>query len=200
MSNYPDGVDGSHAYFNEPDEAEAEVIDLEADAEDIKNLAVAQALFKAIKAEVGTGNEFNLRGRVDAIMAERFAQAKQLGLAPKSFDVEIDGEKVGTYSITTTKAQPVETRMELQVDSKVALLEWALPLGYIDVDMAAVREHLERTGEVPGGCELVPVETPAVEGGKISRTSLRIDPEKVALALGAQLGDVARDLLEGGER
>lgn len=197
VTNYPDGVDGSHAYFNEPDPPE--IIDPEADAEDIRRLALAQALYKTIKSEVSTGNEFNLRGRVDAIMAERFAVAKKIGLAPKSFDVEVDGKKCGTYSITVSKPKPAETRMELQVDSKVALLEWALPLGYIDVDMAAVREHVERTGEVPGGCELVPVTTPAVEGGKIERTSLCIDPEKVADALGGELGNLAYDLLEGGK-
>jgi hypothetical protein len=199
MNNYPDGVDGSHAYFNEPNEVEAKVIDPEADAEEIKRLALAQALFKAIKAEVGTGNEFNLRGRVDAIMAERFAQAKQLGLAPKSFDVEIDGEKVGTYSITTTKAKPAESHVELRVSDEEELLRWALKNGCWKVDMDSVNAMFAATGEVPPGCEAKEVTTPAVEGGKISRTSLRIDPEKVSYSLGADLGEMARYLLEGGE-
>ena len=196
-SNYPDGVDGTHPYFNEPEEAE--IIDTEAEAEAIKRLAVAQALYKVIKKEVGTGDEYNLRGVVDGIMAERFMQAKKLGLAPKSFDVEVDGEKVGTYSITTTKPKPAETHMELQVDDKTELFEWALKLGYIDVDMNLVRDHFDRTGEVPDGCELIPVTTRAVEGGKISRTSLRIDPEAVAYSLGSELGDVAYHLLGGEE-
>jgi len=196
--NYPLGVSGSSDYFNEPEEAE--VIDHAADAEDIKRLALAQALFKAIKAEVGTGNEFNLRGRVDGIMRERFAQARQLGLAPKSFDVEIDGEKVGTYSITTTKAQPAESHVELRVADEEALLRWAVENGCWKVDMEAVNALFAATGEVPLGCEPHEVSTPAIEGGKISRTSLRIDPEKVAEALGGELGDAARELLEGGER
>jgi len=195
-SNYPDGTSGSDAYFNEPDKVE--VIDPEADAEDIRNLAVAQALFKVVKSEVATGNEFNLRGRVDAIMRERFNEAKKLGIAPKSFDIEIDGEKVGTYSITTSKPKPAETSIEMKVGSNGELFKWAVMLGYIKVDMDAVQEHFERTGEVPPGCELVPVTTSAVEGGKIERTSLRIDQKKVSHALGAELGDVAKDLLEGG--
>lgn len=229
-SNYPDGVDGTHPYFNEPNPPEcpecgaeldergmcrdcedvpfdygedapvAEVIDHDAEAEAIKRLAVAQAIYKSIAADVKTGDPDNLRGAVDAIMAERFGQARKLGLAPKSFDYEVDGQKVGTYSITTTKAKPAETRMELRVGSRAALLEWALPLGYFDVDMKAVREHMERTGEVPGGCELVPVEVPAVEGGGIAKTSLRIDPAKVAGAMGGgELSDMIVALLEGGE-
>ena len=197
MNNYPDGVDGSHPYFNEPNEVE--MIDPEADAEKIKKLAVAQALFKSVKEMVKTGDEFNLRGEVDCIMAERFAQARKIGLAPKSFDIEIDGEKVGTYSITTTKPKPEETHMELRIDSRPELVEWALSLGYFDIDMNAVQGHFERTGEVPAGCELVPVTTPAVEGGKISRTTLRIDTEAVSYSLGDDIGAVTRALLGEGD-
>lgn len=197
VTNYPDGVSGSSDYFNEPNEIEAEVIDPEADAEDIKNLAIAQALFKAIKGEVSTGNEFNLRGRVDAIMRERFAEAKKLGIAPKSFDIEIDGEKVGTYSITTTKPRPAEERIELRVTDEDELARWALENGCWMTDMKAVHAMFETTGEVPPGCEAEKVVTPVVKGGGIKQTSLRIDPEKVVYSLGAQLGDVAKYLLEG---
>lgn len=197
ITNYPDGIDGSNPYFNEPEEAE--IIDTEAYAETIKRLALAQALYKNIKSMVGTGDEFNLRGQVDAIMRERYAEAKKLGIAPKSFDIEIDGEKVGTYSITTTKAKPAETRMELQVGSKSELTEWALCMGYFNVDMKAVQEHFERTGEVPNGCVIVPVDIPAEQGGKISRTTLKIDPDKVSYSLGADLGEATAYLLGGGE-
>ncbi len=200
MNNYPDTTwaGDPDAPWNEPEQAE--IIDPAEDAAAIRDLCVAQALYKAISAEVKTRDEFNLRGKVDGIMAERFAQAKQLGLAPKSFDLEIDGEKVGTYSISTTKEKPAETHVELEVENRMALLEWALPLGYYQVDMAAVEEHFARTGEVPPGCLAVPRSTPAVRGGRIEKTTLRIDPVKVADALGAQLGDVARNLLEGEQR
>ena len=196
MDNYPDGTwsGDPHAPWNQQDEAE--IIDPEHDAEAIKNLAIAQALFKVIKEEVGTDNPHNLRGEVDAIMRERFNKARELGIAPKSFDVEIDGEKVGTYSITTSKPKPAETRMEIQVDSNAALLEWALEHGYANVDMKAVQSHFDSTGEIPGGCEIIPVDIPADKGGSITRTTLKIDPKKVSYSLGAQLGDVAKYLLE----
>lgn len=197
MDNYPDGVDGSHPYFNDADVAEAEVIDAAADAEAIKRLALAQALFKNVKSMVNTKDEFNLRGQVDAIMAERFAKAKEIGLSPRSFDVEIDGEKVGTYSISTTQASPAETRIELRCENRQRLLAWAVEHGCVTTDMEAVERHFEVTGELPDGCTAVPVEVPAKAGGKIARTSLRIDPEKVEHALGDGLGDATRYLLEG---
>lgn len=196
MDNYPDGTwsGDPRAPWNEPEEAE--IIDPEHDAEAIKNLAVAQALYKVVKERVGTGDPYNLRGEVDAIMRERFEQARKLGIAPKSFDIEIDGEKVGTYSITTSKPKPAETRMELQVGSKAELTKWAYERGFVSVDLKAVQAYFEDTGEVPDGCEIAPVTVPADKGGKITRTALKIDPVKVSCSLGAQLGDAAKFLLE----
>lgn len=197
MDNYPSGTNGSAEYFNEPDEVE--IIDPEADAETIKRLAVAQALYKQIASEVKTGNEFNLRGQVDQIMRERFDQARKMGMAPKSFDIQIDGEAVGTYSITTSKPEPATERVELRVADEEALLRWAVENGCWKVDMEAVNAMFETSGEIPPGCEPERIVTPASTGGKITRTTLRIDPEKVVYSLGAQLGDVAKYLLEGGE-
>ena len=198
MSNYPDGMDGSHPHFCEPDEVEPEVIDPEADADVVRRMAVAQAVFNAVRGEVKTGDEFNLRGEFDAVMAGRFAEAKRLGVAPRSMDVEVGGEKVGTYSFTLTEAAPERTEVALRVEDRAALLAWALRLGYVDIDMKAVEAHFGRTGEVPDGCLAAPARVPAVEGGRVKRTSLRVYPEKVAAALGGELGDEARRLLEGG--
>lgn len=197
--NYPDGIDGTHHHFNEPDAPEAEVIDTEADAEAIEKLAVAQALYKVISAQVKTGDPCNLRGAVDEIMERRFNDVRKLGVAPKSFDVEIAGEKVGTYSITLTKDEPKSTDMELRVESQAELFKWACEQGYIEIDMKAVDAHFSRTGEVPKGCAAIPVTREAVKGGKIARTTLRIDPESVVTALGSDLLYVTQDLLEGGE-
>ena len=195
--NYPMGVNGSDDYFDQPDEVE--VIDPEADAEAIKRLAVAQALFKQVKSMVATGDEFNLRGEVDAIMARRYYEAKKLGIAPKSFDIELDGEKVGTYSITATEAEPESTSVKLVVENRQELLEWAIENGCATVNMKAVEGAFASTGELPGGCTAVPVTKPAVKAGKIAKTTLRIDPAKVSESLGAGLGEVASYFLEGGE-
>jgi len=175
-----------------------EVIDEEHDAEVIRKMALAQALFKAIKEEVGTGDPGNLRGEFDAIMAERFEKARALGVAPKSFDVEIDGEKVGTYGITYGAPESERTRMRLVTENRAALLAWAVEHGYASVDVKAVERHFEETGEVPDGCRAALEVVTASKGG-IKRTSLRIDPPKVSHALGASVGESVAWLLEGGE-
>lgn len=180
------------------DDVRAVVIDEERDAETVRRMALAQALYKTIKEQVGTGDETNLRGRFDALMADRFEQARKLGLAPKSFDVEIDGEKVGTYSITLAEPTPARTEMRLVTENRAELLAWAVEHGYATVDAKAVERHFAETGEVPDGCVAVPVEVPASKGG-VKRTALRIEPEKVAYSLGASIGDSVAWLLEGGE-
>ncbi|MBR2681260.1 MAG: hypothetical protein IKE23_11025 [Exiguobacterium sp.] len=199
VTNYPDGVDGSHAYFNEPETVETEIIDEQADAEKIKQLALAQALFKSVKELVATGDEFNLRGEVDAIMAERFEQAKKIGLTPKSFDIEIDGEKVGTYSITTTKAKPQEEHVELRIENNAEYTKWAVEHDCVTVDHKKVDRLFELTGEVPDGCVAEIVTTPADKGGRISKTTLRIDPQKVEYSLGADLQGMTAWLLGSGD-
>ena len=91
LDNYPDTTWAGDplAPWNEPDEAEAEaeVIDPEADAATIRDMALAQALYKVVSAEVKTGDEFNLRGRFDAIMRDRYAKMKALGVPPKTIEV-----------------------------------------------------------------------------------------------------------------
>lgn len=180
------------------DDMRAVVIDEERDAETVRRMALAQALYKTIKEQVGTGDETNLRGRFDALMADRFEQARKLGLAPKSFDVEIDGEKVGTYSITLAEPTPARTEMHLVTENRTKLLAWAVERGYATVDAKAVERHFAETGEVPDGCAVKPVHYPAKVGG-IKKTALRVDPEAVAYSLGASIGDSVAWLLEGGE-
>lgn len=178
---------------------DAEVIDTQADVDAIKHLALAQALYKVIAEQVSTKVPDNLRSRVDAIMRDRYEQAKKLGIAPRSFDIEADGQKVGTYSISTTEARPEQTHAELAVDDAKALMAWALENGCVNVNMAKIIAHFESTGELPDGCSVVQRTIPAVQGGQISRTSLRIDPQKVSDALGAELGAMTQYLLGGGE-
>ncbi len=195
--NYPDGVWAGDplAPWNRED-AEAEVIDPEHDAEVVRRMALAQALYKVVSAEVKTGEEFNLRGEFDAIMRERYAKAKAIGAPPKTLDVEVDGEKVGTYSFTTSPAEPERTEMRLQVENRARLLEWAVENDYATVDMKRVEQMFADTGEVPDGCTAVPVHIPAMPA-RVTRTTLRIEPEKVARSLGGELGDAVAYMLEG---
>ena len=165
----------------------------------MEKLAVAQALYKAVGEVVGTKSATNLRAQVDADIRELWREQAARGYAPKSFDVELFGEKVGTYSITAHPAEPASMRMVLEVENRAQLAEWALPRGFAKVAVGKVQQHVEDTGEVPPGCAAIPVHVPPREAG-IDRTSLRIDPQKVAERMGrGLLGREAQVLLEGGE-
>ena len=200
MDNYPDTTWGGDpgAPWNQPDPPEPEEYELELN--DVEKLAIAQAYYKSVAELVKTRDPYNLRGRVDAEMRRTYESLREsLGTAPKSFDIELFGKKVGTYSITTTKPEPSKTTVELKVTNNDELLSWAVKNGYVVVDMDAVTDHFTAFGEVPPGCEPETIQIPEIEGGEIKSTALRINTEKVVNALGPQLETVTYKLLEGGE-
>ena len=72
-------------------------------------------------------------------------------MGTKQVTAEVDGAKVGTISITSTKPSD-----EIAVTDHAALYQWALDNGYttISVDMGRIKENFEQTGEVPDGCRV----------------------------------------------
>ena len=196
MNNYPDTTYGGDATapWNQPDESE-EAFELSP----IERLAVAQAIYKIAAEAVKTRTPANLRGEVDAIMAEKFDRAKSIGLSPRSFDVELFGKKVGTYSITLTESAPSSEKVELKVTDGEAFEKWAIENGCFTIDKSACAKHFIDTGELPDGCMPEKVIVPEVLGGTIKSTALRIDAGKVLDTLDAkQLEEAAYMLLEGG--
>ena len=162
---------------------------------DVERLAVAQAFQKAVGELTETKREDNLRGRVDAEMKEAFYSNPMAG---RSFDVKLLGEKVGTYSLTVSKPAEQRAETELEVEDAAAFRKWAEDAGFVMVDERAVFEHFADSGEVPGGCRAIEVVTPADPGGEVASTTLKVEPERVARVLGAQLPEATMALLEGG--
>lgn len=164
---------------------------------EVEKLAVAQAFMKAVGSMVETKNPDNLRGAVDAMMIDRYESDP---MAPKSFDVKVLGQKVGSYSLTVSKPTESRIKTELEVTDNDEFLAWAFAHRYVKVDQRAVDLHFEATGEVPDGCEPVEVVVPGEAGGEVTRTTLKVEPELVMKALGGQLEAATRELLaEGGE-
>lgn len=194
-SNYPMGVSGSSRYFDQPDPPEEDAFELSP----VEKLAIAQAFQKAVGELTKTGVATNLRGEVDAEMERRFERARAIGLAPKSFDVELLGRKVGTYSITTSEGKPSRVESRLVTTDAGAYLEWAYERGFVRIDDAAVTANFIATGEIPDGCDVEEVFVPAVDGGAITRTTLRIDQAKVANVLDEEQLAEASYMLLGGE-
>lgn len=155
----------------------------------IEQLAVAQAVYKLAAEQVKTNEPGNLRDEVDGHFREAFEST-----GAKSFDVRIGGEKVGTYSVRTTRP---ETKVRLKVTDRRALMAWCEANDALSVepDMRRVESIFAETGEVPDGCE---TEATATPGGEYAGSSLRIDPGRVNAALGG--ADVLPMLMGGDAR
>lgn len=115
------------------------------------------------------------------------------GTGTKQVVAEIDGEKVGTISITSTKPSD-----ELAVVDHAALYEWALENGFtaITVDMGRINANFEQTGEVPDGCRVE-----HKKGGAFKGITCRFDKEakgNIARIMGSGvLGEAVRGLTGG---
>lgn len=160
----------------------------------IEKLAIAQAFQNKVGKMTKTGVIDNLRGQADSMYRKLYDQT-----GAKSFEVKVFGQKVGTYSITTTKDEPARTDVSLEVADSAALLEWALQYGFVNVDMRRVQEHFEACGEVPDGCAVVEIDVPAKQGGEFGKSTLRIDSEKVLDAIQIALPETTEMLLSDGD-
>jgi len=153
----------------------------------VQRLAVAQAVYRRVGAIVSTKDPDSLRAQCDADMRANFENT-----GAKSYDVVIDGSKVGTYSVKTSKPKK---NVDLRVVDMKAYVEWCCQNSCMTTDDAQARRKFEETGEVPDGCEVVEIET----AGGYSGTVLKVDEEAVADAVGGLLPSTIAGLLEDGE-
>lgn len=167
----------------------------------LEQLAIKQALFKALAADVDTKNPDNLRGYVSADIIDRYQQT-----GARSYDVRIDGLKVGTMSVTISKGKEGRTEQRFAVTDDGALDSWVrgedsrlLWDAYMTSHRAEYAQwYLTQTGEMPDGCEMAETVIPA-QPERVSGTSIRIDPAKVGRALGNNLPSAVAGLLGGGD-
>ena len=173
---------------------------MQRDLNDVERLAVAQTFYKLTAELVDTKNPDSLRGAVDRGYKELYERT-----GSKSFDVMLDGQQVGTYSIKFSKPKPEETRQVFEVNDYEKLARWfdGLDAGTI-ADFAAdnlaqfAEWALNKTGELADGCELAQVTTPATEKRYLGGT-LKVDTESVMDAMGELLPPGIAGLLGGGD-
>ena len=173
---------------------------MQRDLNDVERLAVAQTFYKLTAELVDTKNPGSLRSSVDRGYKELYERT-----GSKSFDVMLDGQQVGTYSIKFSKPKPEETRQVFEVNDYEKLARWfdGLDAGTI-ADFAAdnlaqfAEWALNKTGELADGCELAQVTTPATEKRYLGGT-LKVDTESVIDAMGELLPPGIAGLLGGGD-
>lgn len=144
----------------------------------IEKLAVAQAVYKVAANAVSTKDPDSLRAQVDEYYRGMYEQT-----GAKSYDLKIGGEKVGTYSIKTTKEK---NEQQLVVNDNDAFARWCAANDCIKVinDFDKACDLFAETGEMPDGCELITKTTPE---GLYAGSTLRVDPYKVNKQIGGTL-------------
>jgi len=167
---------------------------------DIERLAIEQAVYNAIGADLKTGVPDNLRGQVNGFYLDLYQSTGATG-----FEVRVNGQKVGTYGFSKVKGTPERTVTELRVTDHAALAmdesdefnEWLSAYVNAHLDELAIAYATE-TGELLDGMEYVTETIPATPDGIRPNGTLRVKPEKVAAALGNALPATIAGLLEGG--
>lgn len=166
----------------------------------IERLAIEQAVYNAIGADLKTGREDNLRGEVNGFYLDLYERTGATG-----FEVRVNGKKVGTYGFSKVKGTPERTVQEFQVTDMQALRCWdddafhEYVAKFFDQHLAELAiQYAQETGDLPDGVELVEVTTPATPDTIRPNGTLRVRPEKVAAALGNALPATIAGLLEGG--
>lgn len=164
---------------------------------DSERLAIAQALYNHLGELVSTKDPDSLRAQADREYKALFEQT-----GAKSFDVRVNGSKVGTYSVKVSKAKPAEERKELVITDYVFLgddvseMPAKVLLRYaMDTRADFAQWYLDHTGAVMEGCTIETIETPATEPAYMGGT-LKVNAQDVADAVrGLNIGIVG--LLEG---
>lgn len=166
----------------------------------IERLAIEQAVYNAIGADLKTGVTDNLRGEVNGFYLDLYQRTGATG-----FEVRVNGQKVGTYGFAKVKGQPERTVTEVRVTDHEALRsdqsedfnDWLTRHINAHLDELAV-QYAQETGELLGGMEYVTETIPATPDSIRPNGTLRVRPEKVAAALGNALPATIAGLLGGG--
>lgn len=166
----------------------------------IERLAIEQAVYNAIGADLKTGVTDNLRGEVNGFYLDLYQRTGATG-----FEVRVNGQKVGTYGFSKVKGQPERTVTEVRVTDHEALSadqsddfnDWLTRYINHHLDELAV-QYAQETGELLDGMEYVTDTIPATPDSIRPNGTLRVRPEKVAAALGNALPATIAGLLGGG--
>ena len=161
-------------------------------------LTVEQAFYKIVAEDVSTKKRGNLRDEVAEHYIDLYEET-----GAKSFNVPLMGRVVGTISVREPKEPKSGPSTVAVVEDLDALLSWESDdfdrycTRWVQLHIEEIaRAYMKETGELPEGMVIrsvdpfVPAPRPTVQ--------LRIDPEKVADALGEhKLGMMAHTMLGG---
>ena len=163
----------------------------------IERLVVGQALYEKLGQMVSTKDPESLRGQADRNYKALFDDT-----GAKTFELKIDGQKVGTYSIRQSKPKPSTSTTNLEVFDKAEAIRAAANLS-TDVWYLYITQHIEefaswyarQTGEALEGSMWVKEISPEIPSQYLGGT-LKVDSDAVTNAVKGLGGEIQK-LLEG---
>ena len=163
----------------------------------IERLVVGQALFDKLGKMVSTKDPDSLR-----VQADRNYKALFDETGAKTFELKIQGEKVGTYSIRQSKPKPSTVTKELRISDKAEAIRAAANMTE-DIWYLFITQHIDdfapwyarQTGEILDGCEWVEEVSPEIPSQYLGGT-LKVDSDAVTNAVKGLGGEIQK-LLEG---
>lgn len=165
----------------------------------MEQLAIEQALFNKLGADVSTKSHDSLRGMADEEIVGNYR-----AMGAKSYDVHVNGSKVGTYSVRLSKEKPQQESKRLVVKDPYAFDAYVKEqatdetLEYVHLMMQNFAEFmLESYGVICDGCEIVEETIPA-QPSQVLGTTLRVDADKVADAINGYLPTTIAGILGDG--
>ena len=169
---------------------------------DTEALAIAQALHNVVGEHVSTKKPDNLRARVDDQYRGLFDAC-----GAKSFDVTVNGSKVGTYSVRTSKFEKASSRQVLDLTDQESYERYVqhdvdrdILVDYVlSQDPEGFAQHCLSLGVLPQGTRTRTVVSEGTGGGEYLGGTLKVDARLVADAMGDALPGVVAGLLGGAE-
>ncbi len=164
------------------------------DRDDLRRLALMEAMAKALREQTDPRRAGSLRGRMDSeLVGAYYAE----GVDRRR--IVIDGVDCGTYSVAFSKGRDGVEPVVADYDAFCAWLAAEDNRGYlhrlVDRCLGQAVEVSTAEGELPDGVELRRVAEPK----RVKGTRLCVKKERVAEAFGAGLPEAVAGLLAAGE-
>ena len=161
----------------------------------LEQLALAEAFGKALKNLTSTNSSNSLRAQANAALLDLYENT-----GASKMQVEVNGEEVGTFSLTFTK--PIDETVIVCRDPR-KLVEWLRTTdegkdtldAVIGKAIGDVLKAAKGYGFLPDGCAMEQV----CESKRVKGSVLKVDKLKVAQAMGNQLPSAVAGMLGTGE-
>lgn len=161
----------------------------------LAQLALADAVSKAVGEMTSTKSSDNLRAHVDSALLDLYEST-----GASKMQVEVNGAEVGTFSLTFTR--PVDETVIVCRDQR-KLVEWLRSTdegkdtldAVIGKAIGDVLKAAKGYGFLPDGCAMEQV----CEPKRVKGSMLKVDKLKVAQAMGKQLPSAVAGMLGTGE-